>query len=348
MNEQTRFATIDCAYVSTKFRYFAFAAMIGVILLHCGDYGSAIYDYSLSYVTRCAVPWFAISSGVFFAVSIDKYALKTFVGKRVTAVFVPYVFGVVFGLSIWALRILLTGGEFDVSVLRVARWFGIPQHTPAMNPPMWFLRSLFAFSLILSVIHKITMRFIKSRTVSRVVISAVFSVVIFLSEYMHFDFIFGTYTTPFYFLLGYLVSERIVNGYERLDGRVAMSMSVIFFIAFVMLTILHQLSRGCSSPIEIALRNGAIMTFICFAWLVYDQIFVNDARVPGSVVRMSFFPFLIHYPLVYSLYALAGKTLGGNLFFCMAAPLFTLGLIGAGLVLKKQCPAVFSFVTGGR
>lgn len=335
-------------YVSVKFRYFSFAAMIAVIMIHCG-FDSKLC-YSVSFVTLWAVPWFAFAAGVFFRPNVEKTSLLCYAKRRFYGVFVPYLIWVAFGLMIWVSRAHLMDNPIALSLNHASWWVGLLGGVPVVNPPMWFLRSLFCFSLLLAVIHKVAEKLIKIKRARVATVVITYSVLVLYCEYLKMGFIYGTYTTPFYFLCGYFVSDMLLKNNMLLKGRDSLLTAVVAFFIYILMTMLRIYFRngGISSSVEIIIRNGAVVSFLVFAWMAYDVLFCKRQMSANEVVCMNFFPFLIHYPIIDTAYRLIGKQLGGELFYVIASLISVAGFISLGIFLKRKTPALFAALTGGR
>lgn len=341
----------DKHYVSVKFRWLAFLAMLSIVFLHAGGY-STIFINGPLYISRWGVTWFAFASGIFFAVQLKRYSLIEFCQRRFHSLVVPYLVWTLFGLLVWLLLSQMVNVRIDLSWEGVGNWFGFPHHAPSVNPPLWFLRSLFLFSLLLATIHKLAETFVRERNLRKLVVATVFSGAILFSVYMNMDCVFGIYTVPFFFLGGYLVSDMVVEGYPAIGHRRAIIVLSIAALFVVVMSALYGWLLGggmINKPAEIMLRNGANILLIIILWISYDLVFGKSPSLTvNEVVNMNFFPFLAHYPIIHLGYVLVGKRIGGDVYFLVSAVFSCVGLIGLGLLLKRKFPNLFSFLTGGR
>lgn len=268
-------------------------------------------------MTQWAVPWFFLVSGLFACKSVEKYGLMVFAQKKVLCLVIPYVL-----------------------------WLAIPWFLLSIkNVNLWYLKSLIAFMSVLVITNKIVPQF----RYRRCAIAAIFCAVLFgVDGVFHFG-LCGTPTSPVFFILGYLLSERLL-GCTQPYGKRFLVTGLAIGLAIVLRAIWFVMDlRGVA---EMALRNLCVVSMIVAIWLLVDLIDVEKREV-SDWMKNTFFVYCFHGPvlmaiapffkplfergvMVTNIVYIAYLFIAPALFFAFAA------------VIKRLAPKPFAILSGGR
>lgn len=136
-----------------KFAAISFVAAVCVVMAHIGDVFSMKSD-DLFFFNRWPVPWFFLCSGMFFSYSMKRYDGRSLLWRKIKSLLIPYCLWIAFGL-------LLNPGTYDDGLRET---FGIMTfHQPTGNPPLWYVRALFALMTIIYFVSKVVSWFCKKK-----------------------------------------------------------------------------------------------------------------------------------------------------------------------------------------
>ena len=185
---------------SNIIRWMSFFAIGCVVLGHCRMGSDAVQVGIFDSLCQWHVPFFYFISGMFLYVSLTNHAWGDVVHKRCKTLVVPY--------FLWCLISLLFKGRTGLSC-SVDEAFAFCAPSPVGNPHLWYLHCLIVFVIIAMLIWR-TFGFL-SYGVRRIVLGSVFAGLFVVFEYIGIKSLYGTPTSPFYFLSGFLVAPLIAG-----------------------------------------------------------------------------------------------------------------------------------------
>ena len=252
-----------------------FVAMMMVVMIHSNLPGTRFAPYVILALTQWAIPWFFLISGVFLTRSLHRYGILELCKKKVMSLIMPYL--------LWSLLTLPCGG----------------------NPPLWFLRSLiyFTFSAILLFVIPVRHR----HPAFALVLAIPFGILTFF----RCGWFIGTPTSPFWFILGMVASDFILQDRPRSSYVVILSTLVLAVVtrAVWFVVPLH-------GNMEMILRNCCCIFAIIALWCMCDM-FAHNWSPKHPIWKTTFFVYCAHYP-----------------FFLVSKPLYTRIAGGGGICAK--------------
>ena len=179
-------------------RWMSLFAISCVVLGHCRIGNDIAQIVIFDTLCQWHVPFFYFVSGMFLSVSLTNHVWGDVVHKRCKTLVVPYV--------LWCLIPLLVKGRFGLSC-SVDEAFAFSAPSPVGNPHLWYLHCLIVFVILAMLIWRV-LAFL-SYGERRVVFGIVFGSLFLFFEYLGVKSLYGTPTSPFYFLSGFLVAPLI-------------------------------------------------------------------------------------------------------------------------------------------
>jgi len=319
-------------YLSRKIRIISFLATLAVIWQHIG--GGYAKNLVVNFLCFWAVPWFLMVSGVFFMKTYEKYPFLVFSKKKAHSLVVPYLFWGALGGCICMPQIQ------NMGVHRFLDYFGITSLTPEGNTPLWYIQSIVIYMFIMwGAIYVSCGRV----GIAFVVFSAVCGIMI------AFKFKIGMPASPYWFLLGCLTTSCSTLKRCRLSSRSNVLICIAMFCAAVVLRIIWMKIGGAFAPnrvLELAIRNVANAATIVLIWSLIDLVAPNGYLRVYSFMTTSFVVYCAHMPLIRCInHVLKGLECD---YYFIEAIIFPLVLFLLASGLKRSCPKLYGFLSGGR
>lgn len=293
--------------ISDKFLIMSFLAMLMVVMIHSPIVGGGLSRHVIHGLTQWAVPWFFFASGVFFKCSCERYAVIELARRKFWSLLIPFL--------LWSLIWRPLGG----------------------TGTLWFLRSLICFTsvgILAKCIHcGVRFRF------------ACIGLTFVVMTIMGYGWFIGTPTSPFYFLAGILLSDRIFQ--ER--HSIGLS-AVIFLAAIAVFLRAAWFILPLTGWKEIILRNGCVVSMSVALWFVLD--YMPCSRPPvASAFKTTFFVYCFHEPVIRSVKHFWVDVAGWGHYeigFWLLSITMPPVCICTALLMKKILPRIYSLLSGGR
>lgn len=235
-----------------------FLAMCMVVMIHSpvSGGGEGISGSVIHCITQWAVPYFFFVSGCFLMRSMQRSTATEMCRKKIKSLLVPFL--------LWELIWSFVGG----------------------NPTLWFLQSLIAFTALALGVWAVLGR--RNEKVSLVFLGAVFAMLVLGKQ----RWAYGTPTSPFFFLAGLFLSERVLNGNGCRRGRLA----ILSLIAVVVLRTVWGVCN-LSGWVEMSVRNVCVIFEIAFVWFAIELL-PSSINFDRPIFRCTFFVYCFHYPVL--------------------------------------------------
>ncbi len=291
-----------------KFGLISFLAILMIVMIH-SNMGGRWSSFAVRAATHWAVPWFFFASGVFFRQSCDRYSVMELMKRKIQSLLLP--------LLIWMMIWIPIGGD----------------------PNLWYLKSLIMFTFSSLIVRAITKRV--SAAIWLLFTCVVFSVFTVAKA----SWYYGTPTSPFYFLLGLVLSEEILRerkpcrfGIIVLSCLVATGVKAVWFIA------------PWHGILEMVVRNIGVVATVVAIWLVLDLL-PRGFQLKSNLVKSVFFIYCFHGPLVRGakqLWKHNAAEFGYDIgFYLISLFAFSFSL-GIALCLRRCAPLIYKVISGGR
>ena len=336
-----------------KLKVVSFISIVLVIFIHSHNINySEIQDESLILrfnfftqflisqgISRIAVPiFFAISGYLFFVNYISlKISYLTKINKRVKSLLLPYITWSLFNLLLFFLLQNILKFDFFLNKKQIFQYtFHDFFHSIFIQPipyQLWFIRDLFLICLFSPLIFKLLNKFKIIIIIFLFIIWLMnLNLVIIRNESLLF-FVFGSYLSIYKIPL----QNKIISKYS--------SFGLILWI------ILLTIRFFCFDSI-IFHRITIIMGILSF-WFFYDKLSIKKVLLNTQFYDYTFFIFLVHEPMLSFIKKILLLFFDSNINFYLPiyfiAPLITILLsIIIGVILKKKCLILYSYLTGGR
>ena len=329
-------------YNSIKFKWLSLAAICCVIIGHSFISEGVLFDFTMPFLAQWHVPWFFFLSGILLHYSLARQPSVSVLMKKVKGLLLPYI--------LWALIAFLISGGFDQIGFNCDKMFGITTAYPVGNPHLWYLHALISFSLMSVFIWMCVGRLTLVKSIA--VFSVLYLLIYGMAISMHCSTLYGTPSSPFYFLAGFVLSHQILKR-DRMNPNkcfyyflIAVSMAITFRFAWFVLN-----WQGMK---EVVLRMICVVLQIGAVWFGYDVVVGRLGKVDfHRYFTPIFFVYCFHgllLPLLKKSWVLycGDSTISCNIglvFICV----FTLLISFAGAnLLRWSVPRVYSILTGGR
>lgn len=310
--------------VSQKIRWLSIIATFAMIEGHVRgvvDSRTLLHDAIIAPFTSWAVPCFFIISGVFFAVSINKYTYFEFCLRKLNALAVPYL--------LWLFLVYpLAGKGFSCGEA-----LGLTNVFPAANPTLWYVRQLFLFVIIAGAIWK-CLSFLGAQKLKIIMFAFVWTILWCFFIVIKVPFLISATVSPFWFLLGILISSRVQCGNIVLIKRpylfaiiLVIIYAMSFFRVYYHVPIVAFLIRETSS---------LVVTYTIWSLLNLSSHIRGE---PPAVLNVMFFCYCIHWPLLH----LLADVYEGPLLFLL--PLLCV-IIANGI--RRLTGPLYAALSGGR
>ena len=320
-------------YVSGKVRVISFIAILCVVLGHCvvdnGLWGKLV----LGVFAQWHVPWFYFLSGVMLVYSLERHSIKECLISKTRTLLIPYILWCTIGFIVGYIQ----GIKADLN-----NWLGLTIAFPRGNPHLWYLHCLIVFSFFSILVWGCLGRI--NGPCRLIVFGILYSCFFVIIEALGVVTVFGTPTSPLYFLLGIMLSQ-IALRHVSVHGRSVMA----FYVSLVFAVILRGgwLWFDVHGMNEQLLRMVCVISQILVMWFGYDFFArrlkgEKGARTCPWYVNTVFFIYCFHGFLLKFI-----KT-----FLCDNMILTFMLVFGVSLIvariLQRIMPRVYGLLTGGR
>lgn len=311
-------------YSSVKFKWISLLAILCVMFGHCAQ--GSVMQRLVPYFCYWHVPWFFFLSGMLLKFSLAKYSARVLIGRKAVSLVMPYF---AWAVVAW----LLTGFRSG----HVGQILGLTTAFPAGNTHLWYLHCLIVFCMTLLVFEGMWMCLSRWGHVLAIVCwMALFGCVILLK----FSAMFGTPTSPWYFLLGYVLSKICLaldegksNGGRNL---VSLCGAIVVFAAVKVSAIMDpEYARSG------LLRVVSVISQIVAIWFGYD---VLSSRIKMRFPRcfdVVFFVYCFHGVL---LAWLSDISFASGVLFAMTV----IASFAVANVMRRFGGKGYKVLTGGR
>lgn len=264
-------------YSSIKFKWISLLAILCVMFGHCAQ--GSVMQRLIPYLCYWHVPWFFFLSGMLLALSLTRYSVRELIGKKVVSLAVPYFAWV---LVAW----LLTGMRSG----HIGQILGLSTAFPVGNMHLWYLHCLIVFCMTLLAFEGVWICFTQwGHMLAIIGWSALFGCAILLE----FGAMFGTPTSPWYFLLGYVLSKvcLALDEDKSSGGRNLVSLcgAIVVFAAVKVLAILDPVYARSG-----LLRVVSVISQIVAIWFGYDVLFSRIKMRFPRCLDVVFFVYCFH------------------------------------------------------
>ena len=265
-------------YSSTKFKWISLMAILCVLFGHCAQ--GHVMQRLVPYFCYWHVPWFFFLSGMLLAFSLTRYSASELIGRKTGSLVIPYF---VWSVLAW----LLTGMRSE----NVCQILGLTTAFPAGNPHLWYLHCLIVFCMTLLLLECLGARLMTGG--GHLIAMICWSVVFGCAFLFKFSVMFGTPTSPWYFLLGYVCAQKVfsLEAWKGKRGRnlVILCGLIIAFAAIKVMVILfpEYLRNGLLRMVSVVAQIGAI-------WFGYDVLFSYVKPRFPKCLDVVFFVYCFH------------------------------------------------------
>lgn len=344
--------------VSTTFRVAGVLATFLIVAIHYNsmyhidvtEYGSLnfnIQQFITNALGRVSVPFFALSSGFFYYIGIQRYnQVSILAKKRIKSLLIPYTIGALLILTGDIVFAVYRGEAVSTVIMPVSRIFLHPE-----SVQYWFLRDLIVLGILLAPLQKYLMH------ISTFI--AAISAVLWGLEYQPFPIVGGWYLMNievfFFFYLGTALAKRqplLIAGVKLLSDKNTLFFTVVIFLSIVFLRIYQHPTfgvwYGISGGGSLALllyKAGIIIGLII---LLATSYHLRNSRILIYLAQFSFFIFLFHLkPLSYFILK-AYSFIDDQFLFYFTTPTAILVTIISAYLLKTYLPRFADVLLGGR
>ncbi len=367
-------------FTSSKFRFWSFLAMALLVYVHGYNLEirylqpwtvtgepltfTGFFEYFLANgILRFRIPMLFIISGYLFALQ-DHRPYKQRTWKRFRTLIVPYLiwatlgFALTYGLELFPWGRNLVGGSNIVRIdntrvlLHEYRWYEMLFRWILIPVPyqLWFIRVLFIYNLAYPLI-----RWCILNRIGR----WIFFSLAFLMWLGTFGFVFVEGEGILFFSLGVLLQKKEFNIESPVKGLKPLWWGIIFFSFAAIKTVLafkgQALLGNAIYPVLALIHKIVVLSGLITCWFGFDPL-VRWCMERKWFVWISAFSFMIyamHAPLV----AYATDAVFSNfhnipeyrlLTYIFLPMVIITFCVGAGALMRKVIPKVYSVLTGGR
>lgn len=324
--------------IGYRARIVSLIASYCVVLIHTVNHP---WRLDVAIMTQWAVPWFLFLSGVFFRAAISKYDILHIIIDRSKKLLCPYL---IFGL--FGYIVISPSNEKNISYI-----FGLLTHSPEYNQPLWFLKSLYIYSIICLGCFKFLNKLQHNALKCLLCAGLYFSIIVALLMITN---IIPMPASPFYFLIGVCISQLFLKCDQSPNLVVTIFVTIMLIIISCVIRYIWDPScitfSAYSGQMRVV-RNITNVNMICAVW-IFSGVLQAKPFVMRlvSVAPASLLIYLCHFPVLQILKRfvclnwLYSSTLGA----CMISLVVTLVLMGVWCLLRHYAPWFLTFVQGGR
>lgn len=319
-------------YNSVKIRWLSLLAIHCVVLGHCVSEDGIIERVIMAISAQWHVPWFYVVSGSMMSYSIERHTLLECCSSRLKKLVLPY--------FLWCLIGFLVVGVLGGNQASVVEWLGIGTAFPAGNPHLWYLHCLIVFTFTSILVWKLIG--LISTPYRLVSFALVYCVIVALAIVLRCTTLYGTPTSPLYFLVGFIVGRSVLGETKR-------SSAAIFCVT---LMIAFGLRCGwflfdTNNLMEQVVRMLCVFAQIVALWVGYDLAvakfdFGERGCCVPRCVNSVFFVYCAHGFILNTLRQLG---ISGGILLFIATIAFTQFL---AWIMRRFALMAYSVLTGGR
>lgn len=347
--------------LSNKLVVLSFALMIMVVYLHANNlvfnfnnsslqinlgYNSIIQNFISNGITRIAVPLFFIVSGYLFFLNAKDFDLKIYKDKllkRIKTLLIPFVFWSAFGILLYfILQTIPASKPYFTKELIINYSLNQFITTLFYNPipyQFWFIRDLILLVIISPIIY-LALKYLKW----------IFIVLVFIVWFVNYDIIVLSNEALLFFAVGSFIAIENFN-FKDLKTTTTLLLTAFWLILIVLKLYFEFFLFNVMNAQFI--HKLSIIIGICAFWFLLDLILQHINLKKTGVIKLSFFLFATHEPILTILkkllYVILGTTEQSSFIIFILSPLITIGIcLFLGYYFKSIFPKSYSFVTGGR
>ena len=322
-------------FYSSKIRFISFLAILSVALGHCD--GAAAFVNVKPFLSQWHVPWFFIMSGCFLYGSLNRHAVSVLLVKKVNALLIPYLMW----CAIAAVLIVPSGDDVGWR-----DYFGVATPFPVCNRHLWYLHVLIVFHFVSILLWTFACRVVTRLMSRKILFFVLYCVFYSLSIVCCASTLYGTPTSPFFFLAGFLVSKYVQGDCIQLSRRGKILMTIFFGFVFIVFrgVLFFEMSPGLLAPV---FRVVAIVAQILFLWFGYDLIITKPMDIPWIITPV-FFVYCSHGLIL----AWLRNSIWPNVrsvgeMMCLFTSCVSLSILLAA-AMRRVTPSLYGLLTGGR
>lgn len=349
------------SFLSEKIKVISFISIILVLYIHSGFHNTpneiqgmsiniTLQDIISGGLGRCAVPLFYMISGFLFFQHTENgiSSIINKIKKRVNTLIVPYLIGCLFFPLMLIIIECIPGSErFMNSTFMQNLNLPLPEilysafyKTAGGNSPwafqLWFLRDLIILILFSPILYW-----------ARKYIRTVFIIIIFLLTYYKPIISIIPIVPCFWFMFG----DIIITHLNKLKSITALC--GVFFLCGITLQIIYPNNLLLLYLNIFITILGIISFWNCYDYLIKNTFSLEKHSVLNLMTNFTFFIYLFHEPTLNIvrkiIVAIIGKnSIGFAISYLLSPWIFIVLAVAIGLLLKKRCNKVYSFLVGGR
>ncbi len=304
-----------------------------------------IQEFITNGIARIAVPFFALSAGIFFFLNYEN--VNSYVNnlkKRFSSILIPYLLASMF---IYISHILYLQVFLEQSYPVTLYGLCLDIFLKPLSAQFWFLRDLLALAIVSPVIFFLCRR-----------IGAIFILILFISWLFNINILpyvaerhFIAIETLFFFSLGcYLIVNKIKVDSLFLKSNLFTTMIFLCFLASMVVRVYiepnFRISRNIYTPFTILLQNIGIIIG------VYSLILVSSKIKNKSVLYLSsftFFVFLYHaLPISRVIIKTSDYLIADPYKFYLTFPFVIVAIFSFAIIFEKLFPKIYRSMTGAR
>ena len=329
-------------YNSTKFKWLSFAAICCVIAGHSFVREGSFFNLVIPTLAQWHVPWFFFLSGILLYYSFFKQPSVAVLKKKMKGLVLPYI--------LWALIAYFISGGFYQIGFNFDKMFGITTAFPGGNPHLWYLHALISFSLISVFIWMCVGRLTFAKSIA--VFSVLYLLIYGIALSMHWSTLYGTPSSPFYFLTGFVLSHQVLKRDQMPPNKCLYCFLIAVLMAIASRSAWFVLNwQGMK---EVVLRMICVVLQIGAVWFGYDVIVSRLGKVDfHRYIMPIFFVYCFHGLLLPFLKKSWVLCCGSSTMSCNVGVVFVcfftiiLSFATANL-LRWSMPKIYGMLTGGR
>ncbi len=328
---------------SNKFKWLSFLAICCVVFGHSFVTGGAFFEVAMPILAQWHVPWFYFLSGMLLYYSLTKHSSGIVLLKKVKGLLIPYV--------IWAGLAFIASGRIIGQNVDCNVIFGISTPFPSGNPHLWFLHALISFTFVSIVLWICTCRI--DAQLRPWMFMALYVGVFVFALYKHSSTLYGTPSSPFYFLIGFMSSQYLLRSTSVGSKRLLfLSFCAVLIVAIVLRLCWFVL--GLSGVYEMILRMCCVLSQMSALWLGCDLMLGTsyECNMP-QYLEPIFFVYCFHGLILewmkkWWIVYWGNSPVSGNI----GVLTLSLSAICLSLIIANSCrksmPRVYNILTGGR
>ena len=303
-------------------------------------------EFLINGIARVAVPFFAMMSGYFMAMTLNKKTYTEMLFNKSKTLLIPYLVASLFILL--ALNVIGLFFQQDASQVIPIKWYIETIFLHPLSIQFWYLRDV----IILTIFSPLLIGIGQNKRILLVLVTGF----LWLIDYQPFPIIVGWYLlnieTLFFFMLGGILFGKnallpsIMNASRR---------HIIIVLAFWFLLLAIRIYIDPTLDVwyvkrytlfSILLYKLAILVGICSIMQLSTRFYMNKHVIYLS--GLTFFAYLFHLvPLSYFMF-LTDTIVTQQYSFYLNFPIALIAVFALAHIVYKLQPKAFAFITGGR